>query len=78
MKYENSFYTVWTDGGSPSAAGYFDGAGEMNGLLLSLFAGRDWWRGNDNLPFYGVDVMGNVSYGTPMKVTVILEEVKHD
>ena len=71
MKYSESLYVTWTDGGNPSSPGCFDGAGSMNDLLLCLFNGNPSWQREG--PPVGAEVMGHVKYGTRLKVSVTIE-----
>ena len=74
MKHSESFTVAWTDGGRPSEAGYFDGAGSMNDLLMCIFGGRDDWH-REGSPV-GANLMSKIKYGSKLKVTISLEEVK--
>ncbi len=74
MRLTESFTVMWTDGGDPAHSGYFDGAGPINDLLLILFAGKHNWH-HEPLPIT-THVMEDVTYGTPLKITVTIEEIK--
>jgi hypothetical protein len=70
MRFEVTKELTWTDGGKFSNPGYFEGAGALKPILMRMFAGG---RGeNSDLPCE-VDIMGGVSYGSKVKLTITLE-----